>query len=278
MDAALDYPLFFKLPGMIKGLGPTPADVAYVFENRKRIEQTILTSHGEAGQYFVTFLDNHDQGQRFGFTGPTQLVDQLILGYGVLYSLPGIPCVYYGSEQGLTGHKTPEHTDDSMVREALWGKVDAAGKQIGFDTNHPIYAAVQAIGRVRTDQPALRYGRYYFRPVSGNGVNFGLCPYPTGILAFSRILNDQEVLVVGNTNSSGAFTGEMIVDFNINASNPSYRVLFSNKGNTGKTAGPVTLKSAGAVSINEVDGSVTNGPARTLPLTVRAQEILILAR
>ncbi len=171
---------------MIKGLGPTPADVAYVFENRKRIEQTILTSHGEAGQYFVTFLDNHDQGQRFGFTGASQLIDQLILGYGILLALPGVPCVYYGSEQGLTGHKTSSQTDDSMVREALWGKVDAAGNSVGFNKNHPLYVALQALGKVRADQPALRYGRYYFRPISGNGVNFGLSPYPTGILAFSR--------------------------------------------------------------------------------------------
>jgi glycosidase len=278
VDAALDYPLYFKLPSMIKGLGSTPADIANVFETRKRIEQDILTSHGEAGQYFVTFLDNHDQGQRFGFTGPTQLIDQLTLGYGILFGLPGIPCVYYGGEQGLTGHKTQQHSDDSMVREALWGKVDTSGNQTGFDANHPLYVALQAIGKVRADQPALRYGRYYFRPVSGDGVNFGLSPFPTGILAFSRILNDQEVLVVGNTIPQGSFTGEVIVDININGSNPKYRVLFSNKGNTGKMLGPVKLKGAGAVSINEVDGSISNGPARSLQVALQAQEIQILAQ
>ena len=53
----------------------------------------------------ISFLDNHDQAQRFGFTGPTQLQDQITLGMGVLSSLQGIPCFYYGSEQGLSGRK-----------------------------------------------------------------------------------------------------------------------------------------------------------------------------
>jgi len=276
VDAALDYPLFFQFPLMVKGLGPTPANIANIFENRKRVESSILTSHGEAGQYFVTFLDNHDQPQRFGYTGPTQLTDQIVLGFGLLFSLPGIPCVYYGSEQGLSGHKTSQDTDDSMVREALWGKVDSTGKPIGFDANHPLYIALKALGKVRAEQAALRYGRYYFRPVSGDGMNFGLSAFPVGVLAFSRILNDQEVIVVGSTITQASFTGEVIVDVNINGSNPSYQVLYSNKGNTGATVGPVTLKPQGSVSIHEVDGSIANGPARTLRITLQPQEIQIL--
>ena len=125
VDAALDYPLFFMLPNVLKGLAGSPLDVANVYEIRKRIEEDILTSHGEAGKYFVTFLDNHDQAQRFGYTGQTQLVDQIALGHGCLFSLQGIPCHYYGTEQGLWGRKDPTHRDDSMVREALWGRTDA---------------------------------------------------------------------------------------------------------------------------------------------------------
>jgi glycosidase len=276
VDAALDYPLFFQLPSMIKGLGPTPADVANVFENRKRVEEDILTSHGEAGQYFVTFLDNHDQSQRFGYTGPTQLKDQIGLGLGILLGLPGIPCVYYGTEQGLSGHKTPQFGDDSMVREALWGKTSGTGQTSGFDSSHPLYVALKALCQVRSEQPALRYGRYYFRPLSGDKTNFGLCTFQTGVLAFSRILNDQEVVVVGNTNTQGSFSGEVIVDFNINGANPAYRVLYSNKGKTGTVTPPLNFKPAGGVSIHEVDGSISNGPARSLSVILDAQEIQIL--
>src|ERR1700730_4599060 len=143
VDAALDYPLFFTLPNVLKGVSGTPLDVANVFEIRKRVEQDIITSHGEAGKVFVTFLENHDQPQRFGFTGPVQLVDQIALGLACLISLQGIPCLYYGCEQGLSGPHAQAHWDDSMVREALWGRPN------GFDTGHPLYRAMQEIASVR---------------------------------------------------------------------------------------------------------------------------------
>ena len=38
------------------------------------------------------------------------------MGLACLYSLPGVPCLYYGTEQGLHGHGS-----DPAVREALWG-------------------------------------------------------------------------------------------------------------------------------------------------------------
>ncbi len=277
VDAALDYPLFFKLPNAIKGLsGTTPLDVANVFENRKRVEQNIITSHGEAGKYFVTFLDNHDQGQRFGFTGPTQLIDQIELGLGCLYSLQGIPCVYYGTEQGLSGAKDQTHGDDSMVREALWGRADSAGHPNGFDTNHPLYRAVQRIAAVRAAQPALRYGRQYFRQVSGNRREFGISAFPSGVLAFSRILNDAEVLVVANTNTTQGFQGEVIVDHELNPTGTAYKVLYSNK--VARSPGGVADKPGGSVTIHELDGSTSAGPARSLAVDLQASEIQILGR
>jgi len=270
VDAALDYPLFFQLPSMIKGLGTPPSAIANVFENRKKVEADILTSHGEAGQYFVTFLDNHDQPQRYGYTGQVQLTDQIVLGLGLLFCLPGLPCVYYGTEQGLNGHKTPAQSDDSMVREALWGKPNP------FDTGNPLYTSLKAIGQLRSQQPALRYGRYYFRPISGDGSNFGLSSFPTGVLAFSRILNDQEVIVVANTDSVQAFNGSVIVDASINAANPTYQILFTNKGKSGQTVGPVNVKAQGSVTVQEVDGSTTNGPLSVLPISLQPNEIQIL--
>jgi len=271
VDAALDYPLFYKLPNMIKGLGATPADVAQVFETRKVVEAPILTSHGEAGQYFVSFLDNHDQAQRFGYTGPSQLDAQIAMGLAVLFSLPGIPCVYYGTEQGLSGHKTPQQSDDSMVREALWGKPD------GFATGHPLCLALQAIGAVRQQQAALRYGRYYFRPLSGDGVNFGLSSFPTGVLAFSRILNDQEVVVVANTDPLRSFAGAVVVDLAINAAIPSYTVLYSNLQPASADSASVQLHVQGSVTITEVDGTQSAGPLRTLAISLQPNEVQILA-
>ena len=82
-----------------------------------------------------------------------------------LFALQGIPCLYYGTEQGLHGGgNSPE-----AVREALWGKPNA------FDRDHPFYQAVRQVSAMRENQPALRYGRQYFRPISGNGGS-SVCP------------------------------------------------------------------------------------------------------
>src|SRR5262249_32797718 len=137
VDAALDFPLFFRLPWVAKGFAP-PADVIEVYRHRKLVERNVLSSHGEASRFFVTFLDNHDQSQRFrsaGGDGPDPFDPQVILGIAALFSLPGIPCLYYGTEQGLHGHGG----GDQSVREALWGKPGS------FDGNHPFFKAIRAL-------------------------------------------------------------------------------------------------------------------------------------
>jgi glycosidase len=272
VDAALDYPLFFVLPNVLKGLAGTPADLAQVFQNRKVQEQSVLTSHGEAGQYFVTFLDNHDQAQRFGYTGLVQFPDQIILGVACLASLQGVPCLYYGTEQGLSGHKHDNLNDDSMVRESLWGKPGG-----GFTATNPIYVALQQLMQVRASQPVLRYGRQYFRPLSGDGSNFGLSTYSSGILAFSRILNDQEIVFVANLNRQAAFSGEVIIDINLHTSAAGMKPLFSNLRPVAGLANAVFNKPGGSVTIHEVDGSVTNGPALTVQVQLQPGEAQLLA-
>ncbi|HKP03812.1 MAG TPA: alpha-amylase family glycosyl hydrolase [Chthoniobacterales bacterium] len=272
VDAALDFPLFFKLPGMAKGQTP-PAEVVQMFEHRKELERGVISSHGEASRFFVTFLDNHDQQERFYFSGedaPGRFEDQLILGIGCLFTLQGIPCLYYGTEQGLHGRGN----GDAAVREALWGKPNA------FDEQTELYGKVQRLAAVRGAQPALRYGRQYFRPISSRGgAQFGISPFSPGVLAFSRILNDQEILVVANCNTEASWTGEVIVDFSLNPAGSTYEVLFTNKTVAGAAApGPVVERSAGSIEIHEVNGSITNGPTRVLSLTLREMEIQILGK
>ena len=105
VDAALDYPQFNVLKPTVKGFTP-PDAVVDMYQRRKTIEKNILSSHGDATRYFVTFLDNHDVKERLRHRDDAQqtmLDDEVTLGLACLYSLPGIPCLYYGTEQGLTG-------------------------------------------------------------------------------------------------------------------------------------------------------------------------------
>jgi glycosidase len=269
VDAALDFPLFYKLPSVAKG-HLAPAEVINMFEYRKQVQRGIISSQGEASKFFVTFLDNHDQHQRFYYSDPAaphRFDDQVAVGIGCLFSLQGIPCLYYGTEQGLHGAgRTLE-----AVREALWGKPNA------FDPGHPFYQAIRQLAAVRNSQPALRYGRQYFRPLSGDGTNFGISYFPAGLLAFSRILSDQEVVVVANTNTQAAWGGEVIVDFALNAVDSTYRILFSNKTGPANPE-PVAEKPAGSVVIHEVSGAVTHGPTRALRVKLQPMEIQILGK
>ena len=268
VDAALDFPLFFCLPAVAKGL-QAPSTVAQMYVHRKSDEATVLSSHGDATRFFVTFLDNHDQSERFRYvdpTNPTRFDDQVTLGLASLFCLPGIPCVYYGTEQGLSGHNShPE-----AVREALWGGP-------GFGTTDTYYEDVTAIAEIRKQSPALRYGRFYFRPISGDGKNFGVSPYVNGTLAFSRILMDQEILAVANTDTANPITVNVIVDLTLHVAGDTWRVLYSNKANPAAVGGVVQL-AAGTVVVAETDGSTGIGPLNCVRVTLQPMEVQIIGK
>lgn len=267
IDAALDFPLFYKLPVVAKGFASVES-IRQVFEARKAAELGQLSSHGEAGRYFVSFLDNHDQHERIQH--PSTPGNQVTLALALLFTLQGIPCVYYGTEQGLAGTVKPDGTPDlnanESTREALWGKGPVA-----FDRTHPRYQTIKALAALRANEPTLSYGRLYFREVSGNGTDFGQSSGAGGIVAFSRILSDREVVVVANTSATTTFSGAVIVDRDLNATPRQMRIAFSNLGTSG--AGPVRLVAA-ANFFNAY--AVSTGPAAALPVVLKPCEVQVL--
>ena len=225
VDAALDYPLFFKLPEIVKGWRDV-SELSTVFDNRKKAEEGLISSHGEAGKYFVTFLDNHDRTERFNHPSAPQ--EQITMGLATLFCLQGIPAIYYGTEQGLTGtvdsQGYPDLVNNESVREALWGKSEP------FDNKHFLYHQIRSLSRLREEQPALRFGRLYFRQVSGNGRDFGYSSGAGGLVAFSRVVSDIEVLVIANTGSRQRFDGHVLQDPDLNRHPRKMHVAYSNLG------------------------------------------------
>ena len=203
LDAALDFPLYFVLEEVIKGF-VSPSHLRERYERFK----TLYADHGEAGRYFVTFVDNHDQMTRpyRRFLNQDPFPGQAVLAVGYLLTSQGVPCIYYGTEQGFDGGG--DH--DSYVRECMfggqWGAFDSTGHHF-FKQDHPIYKGIARIVGVRQREPALRYGRQYFREISGNGRDFGHPLNGTCTLAYSRILDTSEILVAMNldTNPRGDF-------------------------------------------------------------------------
>lgn len=231
IDAALDFPLYHTLPEIAKGTGDVRG-LHRVFAVRKEAEKGRICSHGEAGRFFVAFLDNHDQYARFN----NQMIDerQVMLGLSLLFCLQGIPCLYYGTEQGLQGtvdtEGHPDYTSAESVREALWGKQNA------FNPQHPLYQHVKMLAELRQHEPALRYGRLYFRRIAQNGKDFGFSYGTGGITTFSRILYDREVLVVANTSTEQSFQGYVLVDADLNRSPKTYYLVHgaAHSSNTGQ--------------------------------------------
>jgi glycosidase len=266
IDAALDFPLFFKLPGAAKGLIEVES-IRRVFEGRKAQERELLSTHGEAGRFFVSFLDNHDQHERIQH--PDTLSSQVTLALALLFTLQGIPCVYYGTEQGLRGTVDtagrPDLQAKESTREALWGKTPVA-----FDTAHSVFGEIQALSRLRRSEPSLAYGRLYFRELSANGTDFGHSFGRGGVVAFSRILVDREVLVVANTGLT-AFAGLVLTDRDLSGSPGHMTIAYSNRGTTG-TKIIVRLESARFHG----DGTESTGPAAAVPVALGPHEVQVL--
>ena len=264
VDAALDYPLFNALKPVVKGFAP-PSAVTEMYRQRKTIEANILSSHGDATRYFVTFLDNHDMKERIRYVDPTdahRYDDQVTMGLACLYSLPGVPCLYYGTEQQLHGHGS-----DPAVREALWGAP-------GFDPNNPFYVQLADLAAKRASLPALRYGRFYMRPISGDGHTFGISPFPGGVLAFSRILSDSEVTVVANTNTSQQQSAWVIVDSQLTAVNGATQLIYSNKQ---APSAPGTVQVLSNTVVQEPDGTTSSGTLHAVHINLAPLEAQIVS-
>ena len=106
-----------------------------------------LQNMGDLDLY--NFVDNHDVERIH-----TKLQNKAHFApvHVLLYTLPGVPSIYYGSEFGIDGKK--EKFSDASLRPALDLKdyADAV-------TKNPCTALIAALGKVRQGTPALSYGR-----------------------------------------------------------------------------------------------------------------------
>ena len=96
------------------------------------------------------FVDNHDVERIY-----TKLTNKAHFApvHVLLYTLPGVPSLYYGSEFGIEGRK--EYGSDDSLRPAL----NIEDYKDSVKTN-PCTALIAALGKVRQAVPALSYGSY----------------------------------------------------------------------------------------------------------------------
>ena len=97
------------------------------------------------------------------------------------------------------------------------------------------------------------------------------------MIAFSRILNDQEVVVAANTNPMQAQQLDVIVEIMLSAEVDAFDVLYSNQAGP-QVPQPVRVVPQGAATVQEVDGSIGRGPLHVVRVSLRPIEVQILRR
>ena len=173
---------------------------------REFFAQDILYEGGEpAALRLPTFLGNHDAGRfstfmrkAFPKASDDEMLKRVALGHVLLMTARGVPTIYYGDEQGFLGDGNDQDAREDMFasRVAVYNDNDliasnATTAQPNFGTDHPLYKLIGELSAMRKESAALRMGSTVFR-AGADG---------PGILAFSRILGDREVLVVANTSA-----------------------------------------------------------------------------
>jgi glycosidase len=180
-------------------------------------------NRGELGRYLVTFVDNHDSfWQPDGRFGHLADDDQIIAAAGYLLCALGTPCIYYGTEQGFGGQG-----GDTQLREAMFDTA-TAGKNL-LNTDCRISQEIAKIAALVRATEELRFGRMYFRQISGDGVHFGLPFGSSYTLAFSRLLYGREVLVAYNVAPSSR-SDCVAVDASLHKSGDAMTFLYGNSG------------------------------------------------
>ena len=128
------------------------------------------------------FVDNHDVERIY-----TKLSNKAHFApvHVLLYTLPGVPSIYYGSEFGIEGKK--EKFSDDSLRPALNLKDYADAT-----TTNPNTALIAALGKVRQHTPALSYGSYAELQLTNRQ------------FAFARDLDGVRVIVTVNNDDNAA--------------------------------------------------------------------------
>jgi hypothetical protein len=169
MPGMINFPLYASI-GDVFARGHPTAEMAYRIASMMRVHQ-----HPEL---MPTFIDNHDV-DRFLSGGNQAGLKQALL---LIMTLPGIPTIYYGTEQAFT-----------VPRAAMFKAGSDSGGVDHFDTNAPLYRYIQGAIALRRGHPLFSRGRPTL--LKDN-------PASAGVLAYRMNEGDDSAIVVFNTADS----------------------------------------------------------------------------
>lgn len=148
--------------------------------NYFEIAHTIKRLNGIVGdKKLYTFCDNHDVARIYSkLNNKAHMYNVAIL----VYTVPGIPSIYYGSEFGILGNK--ENGSDWNLRPDL--------NLADFNEKDELPALYTTLGHLKQRFPELTYGDYRELYLT------------TGQFAFARCLDGRAVVTALNNADNGA--------------------------------------------------------------------------
>lgn len=268
----------------------------------------VMGSHRNLGERHVSILDDHDHvfGQKIRFSSEAASEQQVVAGVALQLFTLGIPCIYYGTEQSFAGPEESERVflpawkggnhADRYLREAMFGPLHprrsgleglqstnsfdeqlpgfgpfgTAGAHC-FDASFSTYRRIAALAAVRKAFPVLRQGRQYERPISlFNGPFF--VRGPGELVAWSRILSDEEALCIINAHGNEPRGGDILVDASLNPESTQMTVIANTVEAAAGSAAGVPHPVGSPVPIKRLADGTAYVEIRNLP----PSEVLVL--
>ncbi|HJB61260.1 MAG TPA: alpha-glucosidase C-terminal domain-containing protein [Candidatus Ruminococcus gallistercoris] len=146
------------------------------------------------GKHLVNFADNHDVTRVASILTDK---NQLVPLYGVLFAMPGIPCLYYGSEWGAEGEK---HRGDNALRPCFERPEENA-----------LTEWIAKLAAVKRESRALNWGDYRNVTIQNKNLLFERkCPEETVFVAVNAENAPCSIDARGSFAALDLLTGETV--------------------------------------------------------------------
>ena len=165
VNSMLNYPLYFEIRRVI-GRGEATNQLKHRLERFMALFEDPFS--------MPTFIDNHDT-PRFLATGSTAAFEQAL---ALLFTIPGIPIIYQGTEQALK---------ETRMAMFAGGHHNQRGS---FDAASSPYRLIRSLAEIRRSNPVLTRGS--LKVIASDSAG-------PGLFAYQRTLGERTVTVLMNT-------------------------------------------------------------------------------
>jgi hypothetical protein len=168
-------------------------------------------------------------------------------------------------EDGLQA--TPEGEDRALPG---FGPAGTAGHHC-FDEGSPAFVRIAALTALRQEYPVLRYGRQYLRKIALFDWPFAVHG-PGQLVAWSRILDDQEALCVVNAHGTENRGARIVVDAALNPPGSALTVILNSAQAAGSQRFGGTHRVGSRLAVQRTEDGTTYVGVSDLP----PSEVLVL--